>query len=459
MTTNVKMILDEVNARIKLAEAKTAEDPSNFDSFPGAENDKPVSEETKKPDPEVKEEGPASRTEVTGAEPGSDAPVQQDKLYEADEPVLTPEKKPAESADANAKEASANPDVTKVASDILNIIKGAINKATEKKAAAAAKPADKPSEKKAEEKPADKPAEKKADEQPADKPAEAPKTEDTPEKKAENKNDMISLENKILDKIAAVRMAKQAGANDAQALVKAAADYKRGADDAMMLIAKVAQAMDEAETPAAAEATPEEAGAADAEAAIADAAAADAAAGAEGAEGAEGGDDPVTPEEVVEAVNELVQEGQISEEDAATIVGELGAEAGGGAEDVSDDQIAEGIAQAIESGELSEDEAQQLVQELVGAGADESVAEQVAGDDAGATPEEAGAADAEAAIADAAAADEAQKTAAVHQKIAAALQKSQVSRYQNGFIQKCAEYGVDPQRLAQYIQARTGGAR
>ena len=52
MTSNVKMILDEVNARIKLAEAKTAEDPSNFDSFPGAENDKPVADEKKKPDPE-----------------------------------------------------------------------------------------------------------------------------------------------------------------------------------------------------------------------------------------------------------------------------------------------------------------------------------------------------------------------------------------------------------------------
>ena len=36
-----------------------------------------------------------------------------------DEPVLNAEKKPAESADANAKEASANPDVTKVASEIL----------------------------------------------------------------------------------------------------------------------------------------------------------------------------------------------------------------------------------------------------------------------------------------------------------------------------------------------------
>lgn len=223
MTSNVKMILDEVNARIKLAEAKTAEDPSNFDSFPGAENDKPVPAETKKPDPEVKEEGPASRTEVDGAEPGSDAPVQQDHLYEADEPVLTPEKKPAESDDANAKEASANPDVTKVATDILGIIKGAMAKK-----AAAAKPAEKPAEKAAEAK-TDKPAEKTA--------AAAVSKTTKPEKKAEN--NMISLEQKILDKIASVRMAKQAGAADAAALIKAASDYNQGAQDAVALLTKL----------------------------------------------------------------------------------------------------------------------------------------------------------------------------------------------------------------------------
>ena len=431
MTSNVKMILDEVNARIKLAEAKTAEDPSNFDSFPGAENDKPVSAETKKPDPEVKEEGPASRTEVTGAEPGSDAPVQQDHLYEADEPVLTPEKKPAESDDANAKEASANPDVTKVATDILSIIKGAMAKKAAAKPAEAKK-AGKPEEKTAEAKKADKPEEKTA---------AAPVSKTTkPEKKAEN--NMISLEQKILDKIASVRMAKQAGANDAAALIKAANDYNRGAQDAVALLTKLAQD--------AGMQTPEEAGAADAEAGIADAAAAAGDAGA--------ADEQVTPEEVAQAVGELVQEGQISEEDAAELIGQIDGGEGGGEGDVSEDEIAEGIAQAIESGELSEDEAQQLVQELVDAGADESVADQVAADgdagaaaeDAGAAAEEAGAADAEAALADAAAADEAQKTAEA---------KTQVERYQKGFIQKCAEYGVDPQRLAQYIQARTGTAR
>lgn len=433
MTSNVKMILDEVNARIKLAEAKTAEDPSNFDSFPGAENDKAVPAETKEPDPEVKDEGPASRTEVSGAEPGSDVPLQQDHLYEADEPVLTPEKKPAESDDANAKEAAANPDVTKVASDILNIIKSNMAKKPEAEKAAAAKPeAEKPA--------ADKTAAAKAPEAKA------------PEKKAENKEkDMISLGNKILDKIASVRMAKQAGANDATALVKAASEYNRGAADATALIQKIAQALaaeeaaaQGADAGAGAAPTPEEMGAADAEAGIADAAAADEAAA------AEGGDEKVTPEEVVEAVQELVQEGQISEEDAASVVSELGADAGADDEEVTEDQIAEGIAQAIESGELTEDEAQQLVQELVDAGADESVAEQVASD----AGDAAGAADAEAAgEADAA---EALGAADAEKALKTAAAQDDVARYQRGFIQKCAEYNVDPQKLAQYIQARRG---
>lgn len=430
------MILDEVNARIKLAEAKTAEDPSNFDSFPGAENDKAVPAETKEPDPEVKDEGPASRTEVSGAEPGSDVPLQQDHLYEADEPVLTPEKKPAESDDANAKEAAANPDVTKVASDILNIIKSNMAKKPTVEKTAAAKPA----------------AEKTAA-------AKAPEAK-APEKKAENKEkDMISLGDKILDKIASARMAKQAGANDAAELVKAASEYNRGAADATALIQKLAQALAAEEAAAqgadagagtGAEPTPEELGAADAEAGIADAAAA---AGGEGGE-AGASEEEVTPEEVVEAVQELVQEGQISEEDAASVVSELGADAGAGDEKVTEDQIAEGIAQAIESGEMTEDEAQQLVQELVDAGADESVAEQVASD-AGDT---AGAAEAEAAgeadAAEALGAADAENALADAQKTAAAIENDQVARYQRGFIQKCAEYNVDPQKLAQYLQAR-----
>ena len=145
MTSNVRMILNEVNARIKLAEAKTAEDPSNFDAFPGAENDKPVAAETKKPDPEVKDEGPASRTEASGAEPGSDDKVNQDHLYEADQPILTPEKKPTDSADANAKVAEAkeqNPEVTKIASEIMSVIKDALTKKAQEVKPAEEKKAD-----------------------------------------------------------------------------------------------------------------------------------------------------------------------------------------------------------------------------------------------------------------------------------------------------------------------------
>lgn len=434
MTSNVRMILDEVSARIKLAEAKMAEDPSNFDSFPGAENDKDVAEECKKPDPEVKEEGPASRTEATGAEAGSDDKVNQDHLYEADEPVLTPTKKPEESADANAKEASANPEVTKVAADILSVIKGALAK----KAACNDASCEKKTEAKEEPKAEDKTAEKKE------------------EKKAEKADTSMELGSRILDKIASIRMAKEAGAKDAMNLIKAAQDYNRGAADAKALIEKIAQALEEsaesaddaavADNQAGADeaAAAEAAGAADAEAALADAAAADAA----------GGVDDVTPEEVVQAVDELVSEGQISQEDAATLIAQLGADEGAG-EDVTDEQIAEGLAQAIQNGEITEDEAQQLVSELVAAGADPEVKDEVAeagaeaaGADEAAAAEAAGAADAEAALADA------QKQAEAMAKQAS---DAQVERYQRGFIQKCAEYGADPQKVAQYLQARIAG--
>lgn len=377
MTNNVKMILDEVNARIKLAEAKTAEDPSNFDSFPGAEHDKPAPEAAKKPDPEAKEGLPASMADTKGAKPGSDASIFQDSLYEADEPVLTPEKKPAISTNIDAKEASAS-DVEKVAADILNIIKSNV-------------------------------------------------TSNNAEKRAE-RNNMISLENRILEKIASYRT-----------MSKEAAEYNRGVADAEALILKVAQAAE-------AEAT----GAADAEAAIADAAAAE-------EEGASVEDAPVTEEEVAEAVNELVEEGQISAEEAEQVLSSIG-EPEGGEEDLDEEQLAEGIAQAIENGDLTEEEAQQLVSELVEeAGADDSLAQELeaaeaagaedAAEAAGAADaaEAAGAADAEAAADVAAGEEAAQKTASDNNVIAA---------YQQGFIQKCAEYGADPQAVAQYIQAR-----
>lgn len=464
MTSNVRMILNEVNARIKLAEAKTAEDPSNFDSFPGAENDKAVPAETKKPDPEVKEEGPASRTEATGATPGSDDKVNQDHLYEADEPVLTPEKKPAESADANAKVAAAkdaNPEITKVASEILAVIKEAMTKTVEKKAEEA-----KPEAKAAE-------PEKKAEEAKPEAPATAPATE--PEKKAEEgkeaacggscakkpagvkkeqpaevkkgkpaekkaKADSISLGYKILDKIASARKAKlekEAGAKDAVSLLKAAMEYREGAKDAETLIKKLAQALEES-------------------AASGDAAAENVAVATEAPAAPAAAEDPavdaVTPEEVAQAVSELVSEGQISDAEAATLVEQLGGGEAAPAGEVSEEELAQGIVDAVQSGAISEEEAQQLAQELVGAGADETLKDEVAGDaaaaaeaDAGAAAEAAGAADAAAAI------EDVKKAEAVLQKKAS---DEQIARYQKGFIAKCAEHGVDPQAVAKYIQAK-----
>lgn len=396
MTTNVKMILDEVNARIKLAEAKTAEDPSNFDSFPGAESEKPVPAEAKKPDPEVKDEGPASRTEVAGAEPGSDAKVLNDHLYEADEPVLNPNKQPVDSDDAFAD--TTNNEVSKTAADILNIIKNNIK-----------------------------------------------------EKRAENAT--MSLNGNILNKIASVQAARQQGAADALALIKMAQE-QAAAEDAAQSEAAGAAAADEALANAAAE----EQGAEDADAAVADAAAAD-------AEAPEG----VTPDEVVQAVSDLVEEGQISEEEGAEVInnivsGVAGEDEGAEAEaPVDEEELAQGIADAIENGDLTEEEAQQLVTELVSAGADEELPEDLA--------EAQGAADAEAAIADAAegAAAEQQGAADADAAVAAAAQEAAaneapeektaeaISRYQAGFLQKCAEYGVNPAATAAYLQARMAG--
>ena len=408
MTTNVKMILDEVNARIKLAEAKTAEDPSNFDSFPGAESEKPVPAEAKKPDPEVKDEGPASRTEVAGAEPGSDAKVLNNHLYEADEPVLNPNKQPLDSDDAFAD--TTNNEVSKTAADILNIIKNNIK-----------------------------------------------------EKRAENAT--MSLNGNILNKIASVQAARQQGAADALALIKMAQEQaaQEEVEDAAQSEAAGAAAADEALADAAAE----EQGAADADAAVADAAAAD-----EAAEAPEG----VTPDEVVQAVSDLVEEGQISEEEGAEVINNIVAGVAGeaeGAEDeapVDEEELAQGIADAIENGDLTEEEAQQLVTELVSAGADEELPEDLA-DAQEAAPEEQGAADAEAAIADAAegAASEEQGAADADAAVAAAAQEAAandateektaeaISRYQTGFLQKCAEYGVDPSATAAYLQARMTG--
>ena len=406
MTTNVKMILDEVNARIKLAEAKTAEDPSNFDSFPGAESEKPVPAEAKKPDPEVKDEGPASRTEVDGAEPGSDAKVLNDHLYEADEPVLNPNKQPVDSDDAFAD--TTNNEVSKTAADILNIIKNNIK-----------------------------------------------------EKRAENAT--MSLNGNILNKIASVQAARQQGAADALALIKMAQE-QAAAEDAAQSEAAGAAAADEALADAAAE----EQGAEDADAAVADVAAADA----EGAEAPEG----VTPDEVVQAVSDLVEEGQISEEEGAEVINNIVSGVAGeaeGAEDeapVDEEELAQGIADAIENGDLTEEEAQQLVTELVSAGADEELPEDLA-EAQEAAPEEQGAADAEAAIADAAegAASEEQGAADADAAVAAAAQEAAaneapeektaeaISRYQAGFLQKCAEYGVNPAATAAYLQARMAG--
>lgn len=81
----------------------TGTDPA---TLPGAEHDSTTPSEFKQPDKETKDETmvPNSGLSIEGA--GDDSPLTRGHALEVDEPVLTPDKKPLETADAEAKEAS-----------------------------------------------------------------------------------------------------------------------------------------------------------------------------------------------------------------------------------------------------------------------------------------------------------------------------------------------------------------
>ena len=91
------------------------------------------------------------------------------------------------------------------------------------------------------------------------------------------------------------------------------------------------------------------------------------------ADGMGGGDDEYSEEEVLEAVQELVDSGEITEEQAMQLLqGSDVPEQGAGDEEVTDEQLAQAISEMIESGELPEEEAQALIAEL----ADDSTPEE-----------------------------------------------------------------------------------
>jgi len=390
MTDTIRDLIGELDAFAKQANAA-----DGVESLPGSENDKPIPSGATKPDPKTKDEtidAPAERS-LEGAKPDGDIPASNVNKMEADEAVLNPDRKALDTADANAKEASA------LGNSLIDmILKGKQKQAEQAKQASAPKA----------------PAEKKVA-QPATKQAAPDNT--------------ITLDMALMAKIAAITLAdeegqlavqaaltKRAGAEFANELLdtlekraaeeQAAWEFEKGAQDAEAMIGDMQEAQ----------------GAADAEAAMGDLQEAQDAAAAAGAEGEEAGSvedaaaalDDYSSDEIVEAVQELAQEGQIPEDQAQAVIQAVTEGAGeeGSAEDISEDDLAEAIVEAVESGELSEEDAQALVQAISegdagDAEADQQLAQDVAGADAAAA-----AGDEAAAGADEAAAAEAEKAAA-----------------------------------------------
>ena len=397
MTDSIRDIMTQLDAFVDSA-TKQANATEGIDSLPGSENDKPIPSGATEPDPKVKDDtidnGEHKSTE--GAKPDGDIPASNANKLEANEAAVTPDTKPLDTADANAKEAAA-----KKANDIVATILKA--KQAEKKAATA-KPAA----------PAAKPAEKKA----------APDA------------GTITLDMAMLAKIAAITLAdeegqmavqaaltKRAGAEFANEILdvleKRAADeqaryeFEKGAQDAEAMIGDLQEAQ----------------GAADAEQALADAgiAAGDEAAAA-GAAGDDAGSiedaaaalDDYSADEIVEAVQELADEGQIPPEQAQAVVEAVteAAQAEGNPGEVSEEDVAEALTEAVESGELTEEDAQALVQAIAEGGGDAAADQQLAADVAGAGSASEGEAAANAEAADAAQKEAAEKKAAAEKRAA-----------------------------------------
>lgn len=299
-------MLKEARAMRKRAQEElsgiTGDDPN---SMPGAENDKPV--ELPKEDPEVNDGSMGPKSTRTTEGKGDDRPITAGDLFEADESIVTPEEKPLETADANAKEAGAK----NYANDILAMIRGA---QTEEKTAEEKKPETKQAEATKEEKVVEKkPEAKKADE----------KSAAAPQLNLELATDILAklacamIAEKEGSDLAEKVMAKQAGAAQAEEIMnyiagqeKAAEEYIAGQRAAVAYIAKQAQDL----------------GAADADAAIAamGAPAPEAAPEAPAAP-AEGGE--MLPEDAVaEVLLSQLQNGNLTEEDLGEIVMELAEE-------------------------------------------------------------------------------------------------------------------------------------
>ena len=315
-------MLKEARAMRKRAQEElsgiTGEDPN---SMPGAENDKPV--ELPKEDPEVNDGSMGPKSTRTTEGKGDDRPITAGDLFEADESIVNPEEKPLETADANAKEASAKKNF---ANEILSMIHGV-----------QVKKAEDGDEKKDNEESSDEGKESKDDSEECDS-----------DEKSASAGLNLELTKDVLAKLACAMlaeeegsdlaekiMAKEAGARQARDVMsyiagqeKAAEEYIAGQRAAAAYMAKQAQDLGAADADAAidamAAASPDEVpvdGALPEEAAADEAAAEEAAAADAGAEG------EMLPEDAVaEVLLSQLQSGDLTEEDLGEIVMELAEE-------------------------------------------------------------------------------------------------------------------------------------
>ena len=433
----VDAVIADIDAHYKKMAEITSEDITgeNPGSMPGSENDQPAPADAKKPDPEVVDDqvGGAANYDGKGMEAGSDNPKLEPQLLEANEPVLTPEKKPLDSTDVDAKTAS------DLGNDLVSMVlnhqkKPEVKKAEEKKLEVKKAEEKKPEVKKSEDckdkDGADVPAENKP--APAPAPEKKPLDSDNAGAK-EAEVDEIELSRDGLAKIAAVLMTREDGRQFIGKVLAEIGGEKFAEESINALGVKSAEAMAQAEfekgaqdAAALLDGAEEAQGAADAEAALGDAAEAQGAADAEAALAGEGGGDELdefSDEEIAEALQKMIESGELPPEAIEELMG--GEDDGS----VSEDDLANELVEMVQSGEITPEQAGEIVEALeteADPGATDElaadVAEQVpeAASDAGAAPE---AAAPEAAAADPTAAEqmvaEAEAKAAAVKKAAA----------------------------------------
>ena len=421
----LSQILEETRRMVATKQAEISGTPPS--SLPGAEHDSPVPAAAKQPDSETRDGTmvPVSGLSASGA--GDDSAITRGHALESDEAALAPDKKPAITEDANAK----------TAADLANEILALVHSAQKQAAAPAEKQAAAPAEKQAAA-PAEKKPEIENKAATVDPVAPAPDTvakQAAPEKTAGGLN--MELTTDVMAKIAAIVLSTEEGA----ALTEAILTKQAGATMANETLDFLAEQSELAEKHAA-----YEAGVKDAEAAyiadiynrgvedgrknavsmfkkgqaavdevMAGAGAGDAVedmSGAAGANAAEVGAEDITEEDVVEALNMLVQDGTITPEDAeqvmlqltgggapaekgAQVAGDAGADyagadgaagAAGADEEVTPEEVVQVLQELVQDGTLQPEEAEQVLEQIVNGGAEGAEGS------AGAMPPEAGAA-------------------------------------------------------------------